>query len=68
MRKLTCTEITGWQCDFEAEGDLNTQVKSKLRAHIAQAHGAEMGELDEAEKDAKTKELEKKMSSKLPFI
>ncbi len=67
MRKLTCQQVTGWPCDFEAEGDLNTQVMNKLLAHITGVHAGDLGE-DEAAKKAKLDELKKKASRMLPMI
>jgi predicted small metal-binding protein len=68
MRKLACTQVTGWTCDFEAEGDLNTQVKKKLRTHIEQVHASEKEKMDDEQKKAFERDLETKMSRMLPMI
>jgi predicted small metal-binding protein len=68
MRKLTCAQVTGWTCEFEAEGDLNTQVKKKLRAHVEQVHAGEKEKMDEEQKKAFERDMEAKMSRMLPML
>ena len=63
MKKLSCKEMGGGDCDFTAEGETNEEVIQKIYAHASEAHPEKLQGMSEEEKAGMNKKMEEILNS-----